>query len=75
MELKDRRGFLCDVTRVISEADVNITDVSLEKASKFNGAKLKMRLFELEVHNYEQLDSIMRKISKIEGVVKVVVVN
>ena len=75
IELEDRHGFLCDVTRVISEEEVNINDISLQKSTEVIKEGYKMRLLELEVQCFEQLDRIMRKIGKIEGVIKVSVVT
>lgn len=73
IELEDRAGFLRDVTSVIFTENVNISDISLNKDHSEN-VDYKMRLLELNVKNYDQLDRIMSKILKIKGVIDVYLV-
>lgn len=68
IELLDRVGFLYDVSFILREEGVNISDISLDKNS---GDKVKIRLISIEVEDEQKLNRIMSKIAGIESVLAV----
>jgi GTP pyrophosphokinase len=68
VELEDRIGLLRDLTMVVSNAGVNIVDISLQRSTS---ETVKLRHFILEVDSYEQLENLMSKIERIDNIISV----
>lgn len=67
-ELADRLGLLRDITQVVSDAGVNIVDISLGESDI---SDVKLRHFVIEIENYEQLSRLLDKLEQIDNVISV----
>jgi len=67
-EMEDRVGLLHDITKVISDAGVNIVEIS---SSREDGEGVKLRNCVVEVVDYEQLNRMLDRLERIRNVVSV----
>lgn len=63
----DRKGLLVEITTIIDESKININSFY----SRTTKDKMAIINFVLEIHDVEQLNKLIRKFKKIEGVVDV----
>ncbi len=66
LELEDRIGLLRDITNVVSDENVNIVDLSLQKPT--DGRPIKLRHLIVELDNYDQLEHLLFKLEQIPNV-------
>jgi GTP pyrophosphokinase len=66
LELEDRIGLLRDITNIVSDENVNIVDLSLQKQT--NGSPIKLRHLIVELDNYDQLEHLLYKLEQIPNV-------
>jgi GTP pyrophosphokinase len=64
---EDKKGLLADVTSSISLTETNIINAKI----KTTPDKKAISIFEIEINNLKQLESVMRAIKKVRGVLKV----
>jgi len=67
-EMRDRVGLLHDITKVISDAGVNIIDISSSREDNEGG---KIRNCVVEVTSYEQLNRMLDRLERIKNIVSV----
>ncbi|MDF2520762.1 MAG: (p)ppGpp synthetase [Clostridia bacterium] len=63
----DRKGLLVEITTIIDESKININSFS----SRTTKDRMAIISFVLEIHDVEQLNKLIRKFKKIEGIVDV----
>jgi GTP diphosphokinase / guanosine-3',5'-bis(diphosphate) 3'-diphosphatase len=63
----DRKGLLSEITTIIDESKININSFY----SRTTKDRMAIINFVLEIHDVEQLNKIIKKFKKIEGIVDV----